>query len=78
MSCYVTYNVRAFDADGQQVAMFPVRAVCKLTAGQALELAREQVGEDVMAAECQRSVPAKIGKVTPSTRRVSARVKILA
>jgi hypothetical protein len=48
------------------------------TPQQALDLAREQVGEDVMAAECQRSVPAKIGRVTPTTRRVSARVKVLA
>jgi hypothetical protein len=78
MSAYVTYNVRAFDADGQQVAMFPVRAVCMPSPQQALDLAREQVGEDVMAAECQRSVPAKIGRVTPTTRRVSARVKVLA
>ena len=78
MSAYVTYNVRAFDADGQQVAMFPVRAVCMPTPAEALALAREQVGEDVMAAECQRSVPPKIGRVTPTTRRVSARVKILA
>jgi hypothetical protein len=78
MSAYVTYNVRAFDADGQQVAMFPVRAVCAPTPQQALDLAREHVGEGVMAAESQRSVPPKIGRVTPATRRVSARVKLLA
>ena len=78
MSAYVTYNVRAFDANGEQVAMFPVRAVCMPTGDEALALARNEVGEDIMAAECQRSVPAKIGRVTPATRRVSARVKILA
>lgn len=78
MSAYVTYNVRAFDANGEQVAMFPVRAVCMPTGDEALALARENVGEDVMAAEAHRSVPAKIGRVTPATRRVSARVKLLA
>lgn len=78
MSCYVTYDIRAFDADGQQVGMFPVRAVCKPTPGQCLDLARDHFGFDIMAAEGQRSIPAKIGRVTPATRRVSARVKILA
>lgn len=78
MSAYVTYDIRAFDADGEQVAKFPVRAVCAPTGDQALALAREHVGEDVMAAESHRSVPPKIGRVTPVTRRVSARVKVLA
>lgn len=78
MSAYVTYDIRAFDANGEQVAMFPVRAVCKPTPDQCLDLARERLGFDIMAAEGSRSVPPKIGRVTPASRRVSSRVKILA
>jgi hypothetical protein len=79
MSAYVTYNVKAFDANGETIGSFPVRAVCKPEGYQALDLAREHYDDSVSAAEVERSVPAKIGRVTPAARRtVSARVKVLA
>lgn len=79
MSAFVSYNVIAFDADGQRLGLFPIRAVCKPEGYQALDLAREHYDDSVSAVEVSRSVPAKIGRVTPAARRtVSARVKVLA
>lgn len=77
MSAYVTYMVTVFDADGVELGSFPVRAVCPPTADQAMELATEQYG-NASAVEVRRSIPAKIGHVTPAARRVSARVRVLA
>lgn len=80
MSAYVTYNLKAADVNGVVLGQFPVRAVCKPTPDQALDLAREQYGDIVGGVTCERSVPARIGKVTPAARRttVSTRVKVLA
>lgn len=79
MSAFVTYNVIAFDADGQRLGLFPIRAVCMPEGWQALDLAREHFDDSVSATEVERSVPAKIGRVTPAARRtVSARVRVLA
>jgi len=79
MSALVTYDIKGFDSNGELLGKFPVRAVCKPQRDELLDLAREHFGEDVTAAEVQRSVPAKIGKYTPAARRtVSARVKVLA
>jgi len=80
MSAYVTYNLKAIDTDGVVLGQFPVRAVCMPDRDQALELAREQFGDVVGGVECSRSIPARIGKVTPAARRttVSARVRVLA
>lgn len=79
MSAYVTYNVKGFDADGLAVCTLPIRAVCKPSGPEAIGILREQFGESVTAAEVERSVPAKIGKYTPASRRtVSARARVLA
>ena len=79
MSAFVSYNIKAFDVNGETVGTFPVRAVCKPEGWQSLDLAREHYDDSVSAVEVQRSVPAKIGRVTPAARRtVSARVKVLA
>lgn len=76
MSAHVTYNVSPFDANGEALAVFPVRAVCAPTLDQALGLAVERDDRSA-AVEVVRSIPAKIGHHTPATRRVSARVRIL-
>lgn len=79
MSAYVTYNLKSFDSNGEVVGTFPIRAVCKPEGYQALDLAREHYDDSVMAVEVERSVPAKIGRITPAARRtVSARAKVLA
>lgn len=79
MSCYVTYDITGFDANGLRTCTMPVRAVCKPQGHEAIAILREKFGDDVSAAEVQRSVPAKIGRYTPATRRtVSARAKVLA
>lgn len=80
MSAYVTYNLKAADVDGVVLGQLDVRAVCMPDRDHALELAREKFGDVVGSVECKRSVPAKIGRVTPAARRttVSARVKVLA
>lgn len=77
MAAYVTYNVTTFDSNGERLGVFPVRAVCAPTLGQALGLAIER-DTRASAVEVIRSIPAKIGRHTPATRRVSARVRILA
>ena len=80
MSAYVTYNLTAIDAHGVVLGQLPVRAVSMPPRDQALDLVREQFGDVACAVECVRSIPARIGKVTPAARRhtVSARVKVLA
>lgn len=78
MSCYVTYNLRVIDVQGEEMGTLPVRAVCAPPQGLALELAREAFGKYVGGVEVQRSVPAKIGRITPAVVHVSARVKVLA
>ena len=79
MSAFVTYDVTGFNADGLKVCTMPIRAVCKPQGHEAIAILREKFGDDVTAAEVQRSVPAKIGRYTPATRRtVSARAKVLA
>ena len=79
MSALVTYDIKAIDVLGEVVGTLPVRAVCMPTRDQSLELAREAFGQYVGAVEVKRSVPAKIGRVTPASRlTVSARVKVLA
>jgi hypothetical protein len=79
ISAFVTYDIAGFDADGLKVATMPIRAVCKPEGHEAIAILRERFGEVVMAAEVQRSVPAKIGRYTPATRRtVSARARVLA
>ena len=79
MSAFVTYNLTAIDRHGVVLGQLPVRAVCMPTRDQALDLVRERFGEDATAVEAVRSVPAKIGRVTPASRlTVSARVKVLA
>jgi hypothetical protein len=79
MSAYVTYDLTGFDTDGLRVCTMPIRAVCKPEGYEAVALLREKFGDDVAAAEIARSVPAKIGRYTPASRRtVSARAKVLA
>ena len=79
ISAYVTYDLIGFNADGLKVCTMPIRAVCKPQGHEAVAILQEQFGDDVMAAEVKRSVPAKIGKYTPATRRtVQARAKVLA
>ena len=79
MSAFVTYNIKTYDVHGEVMGTLPVRAVCKPTIDQSFELARERFGDDVGATEVTRSVPPKIGRVTPAARiSVSARVKVLA
>lgn len=79
MSAYVTYNLTAVDTHGVVLGQLPVRAVCMPTRDQSLDLVREAFGDVATAVECVRSIPARIGKVTPAARRtVSARAKVLA
>lgn len=80
MSAYVTYNLKAVDQDGVVLGQLDVRSVCMPDRDHALEMAREKFGDIVGGVECKRSIPARIGKVTPAARRhtVSARVKVLA
>jgi hypothetical protein len=80
MSAFVTYNLTAIDAHGVVLGQLPVRSVSMPARDHCLELVREQFGDRATAVECVRSIPARIGKVTPASRRhtVSARVKVLA
>lgn len=79
MSAYVTYNLTAVDADGVVLGQLPVRAVSMPEPHQALELVRERFGDVACGVEARRSIPARIGRVTPAGRMtVSARVRVLA
>jgi len=79
MSALVTYNLTAIDRHGVVLGQLPVRAVCMPPRDQCLELVRERFGDVAAAVEAVRSVPAKIGRVTPASRlTVSSRVKVLA
>lgn len=79
MSAFVTYSLKAIDRHGEVIGKRDVRAVCMPTRDECLALVREQFGEDATAVEAVRSVPAKIGRITPASRlTVSARVKVLA
>ena len=79
MSAYVTYNIKAIDRHGEVLGQLPVRSVSMPDRDQSLALAREAFGEDATSTLTSRSVPAKIGRITPASRlTVSARVKVLA
>jgi enoyl-[acyl-carrier-protein] reductase (NADH) len=63
LSAYVTYSVTSYDAEGNVVRKFPVRAVAK-PSSEALEKLARQLDPDAVAATAVRSPPARIGTGT--------------
>lgn len=66
MSAYVSYSIAGFDATGEQVTEFPVRAVSKPAQATANALAQE-VNPSVVTTLTTRSIPARIGHMPVRT-----------
>lgn len=75
MSANVTYIITAADGQGELLGAFPVRTPYTLSAGQCVNLARENGYPKATYATATRSIPARIGK--PSTTRVSSTIRFL-
>lgn len=81
MSAYVTYEGRATDiTTGEFLGTFQFRCVATPLATEVAEYAAEFYGPDAICKEYHRTclIGRTIGRPTPATRRVSARVRIVA
>jgi hypothetical protein len=81
MSAYVTYEGIAVDiTTGEQLGTFQFRCVATPIETEVNDYAAEFYGPDAICKEYHRTcvINRYIGRTTPATRRVSARVRIVA
>ena len=81
MSAYVTYEGNAVDiTSGELLGTFQFRVVATPTADEVAGYAAEFYGPDAVCPDWRRTclISKNIGRQTPATRRVSARVRIVA